>query len=46
MPGDIVLRALQATDVQAVYDVALEAWHSTYKNIYPTEFINNFVQTN
>jgi hypothetical protein len=38
MPGDIVLRALQETDVQAVYDVALEAWHSTYKNIYPTEF--------
>jgi hypothetical protein len=35
MPGDIVLRALQETDVQAVYDVALEAWHSTYKNIYP-----------
>jgi len=46
MPGDIVLRALQATDIQAVYDVALEAWHATYKNIYPTEFINNFVQTN
>src|SRR5215510_8190534 len=46
MPGDIVLRALQATDVQAVYDVALAAWHATYKTIYPTEFINNFVQTN
>jgi GNAT superfamily N-acetyltransferase len=46
MPGDIVLRALQETDVQAVYDVALAAWHSTYKNIYPTEFINTFVQTN
>jgi diamine N-acetyltransferase len=46
MPGDIVLRALQETDVQAVYEVALEAWHSTYKDIYSAEFINNFVQTN
>src|SRR5215510_10787630 len=46
MRGDIVLRALQATDVQAVYDVAFAAWHATYKNIYPTEFINTFVQTN
>ena len=46
MPGDMVLRALQETDVQAVYDVAFEAWHSTYKHIYPTEFINTFVQTN
>jgi GNAT superfamily N-acetyltransferase len=37
---------LQETDVQAVYEVALAAWHSTYKDIYPAEFINNFVQTN
>jgi GNAT superfamily N-acetyltransferase len=43
MPGEIVLRALQETDVHAVYDVALEAWHSTYKDIYPAEFINHFV---
>ena len=43
MPGDIALRALQETDVQAVYDVALEAWHYTYKDIYPAEFINTFV---
>jgi ribosomal protein S18 acetylase RimI-like enzyme len=46
MPGDIVLRALQETDVHAVYEVALEAWHATYKDIYSAEFINNFVQTN
>jgi ribosomal protein S18 acetylase RimI-like enzyme len=46
MPGDIVLRALQETDVQAVYEVALEAWHYTYRHIYPAEFIDNFVQTN
>jgi ribosomal protein S18 acetylase RimI-like enzyme len=46
MPGDIVLRALQETDVQAVYEVALTAWHSTYKDIYSADFINNFVQTN
>ena len=45
MPGNIVLRALQETDVQAVYDVALEAWHSTYKDIYSAEFIHNFVNT-
>jgi ribosomal protein S18 acetylase RimI-like enzyme len=43
MPGDIALRALQETDVHAVYEVALEAWHSTYKDIYPAEFIDNFV---
>jgi hypothetical protein len=43
MPGDIALRALQETDVQAVYEVAVEAWHSTYKDIYPAEFINTFV---
>jgi len=42
----MVLRALQETDVQAVYEVAFEAWHSTYKDIYPAEFINTFVQTN
>ena len=45
MPGDMVLRALQETDVQAVYEVAFEAWHSTYKDIYPAEFINTFVKT-
>ena len=43
MPGDFALRALQETDVQAVYEVAVEAWHSTYKDIYPAEFINTFV---
>jgi ribosomal protein S18 acetylase RimI-like enzyme len=42
----MVLRALQETDVQAVYEVALAAWHATYKDLYPAEFINNFVQTN
>ena len=46
MPGDLALRALQETDVQAVYEVAFEAWHSSYKDIYPAEFIHNFVQTN
>ena len=46
MSGDMVLRALQETDVQAVYEVAFEAWHATYKDIYPAEFINTFVQTN
>jgi hypothetical protein len=46
MSGDVALRALQETDVQAVYEVALEAWHYTYKDIYPADFINNFVNTN
>ena len=46
MLGDIALRALQETDVQVVYEVALAAWHFTYKDIYPAEFINNFVNTN
>jgi ribosomal protein S18 acetylase RimI-like enzyme len=46
MSGDIAFRALRETDVQAVYEVAFEAWHSTYKDIYPAEFINNFVNTN
>ena len=46
MSGDIALRALQETDVQAVYEVAFAAWHSTYKHIYPAEFITNFVKTN
>jgi ribosomal protein S18 acetylase RimI-like enzyme len=46
MSGDLALRALRETDVQAVYEVAFEAWHSTYKDIYPAEFIHNFVQTN
>ena len=46
MSGDIALRALQETDVQAVYEVAFAAWHATYKHIYPAEFINDFVQTN
>jgi ribosomal protein S18 acetylase RimI-like enzyme len=45
MPEDVVLRALHETDVQAVYAVALEAWHFTYQDIYPAVFIDHFVQT-
>ena len=46
MPEEIKIRELRDSDVQAVYEVALEAWHYTYQNIYLADFIQNFVNEN
>jgi ribosomal protein S18 acetylase RimI-like enzyme len=42
---DVTYRPLTAVDAPAVYDVALEAWQYTYRDIYDTSYIAAFVHT-
>jgi GNAT superfamily N-acetyltransferase len=44
--SSISYRALRAEDVDAVSDVAREAWHATYATIFDTAFIDQFIRTN
>ena len=44
--SSISYRAIRAGDVDAVSDVAREAWHATYATIFDTAFIDQFVRTN
>lgn len=41
--GDVIYRPFTAADALAVYDVALEAWQYTYRDIYDTAYIAAFV---
>ena len=40
------LRAFSEADAQQVHDVAFEAWRFTYRDIFPIEYITNFVNVN
>jgi ribosomal protein S18 acetylase RimI-like enzyme len=42
---DIIYRPFTAQDAPAVHQVALEAWHYTYQDLYDAAFIATFVQT-
>jgi GNAT superfamily N-acetyltransferase len=44
--SSIRYRPLQAEDVDAVFDVAWEAWRFTYATIFDTAFVDQFVRTN
>ena len=46
IPEDIKVRELREIDAQEVYEVALEAWQYAYKDIYSSDFIQNFVNEN
>lgn len=46
MPEETEVRELRDIDVQEVYEVALESWQHTYENIYPSDFIQNYVNKN
>ncbi len=39
--SSISCRAIRAEDVDAVSDVAREAWHATYATIFDTAFIDS-----
>ncbi|HEX2931568.1 MAG TPA: GNAT family N-acetyltransferase [Candidatus Binatia bacterium] len=46
MPEDTEIRELRDIDVQEVYEVALESWQHTYADIYPSYFIQDYVNKN
>lgn len=41
-----VYRSFKSDDAQGVHQTAMEAWKFTYRDIFSTEFIENFVNTN
>jgi len=46
MADEIKFRALREEDVEQVYEVALESWKYTYRDIFDPQFIENFVNRN
>ncbi len=43
MPDPIYAEASES-DVELIQSAATESWHAAYKDIYPTEYISNFLQ--
>jgi len=46
MIDEVIFRPLREDDAPQIYQVALEAWKFTYRDIFEPQFIQNFVNRN